>query len=244
MLLPFLVACASPMWGTWMFSKEVTLPTGDECTDDVIHNFVGAYEPITAGDDPSWTETDTGAQSEEVFFARVEQTADAAIMIIGTEALPGLIQEDGTWLFYWTSASEGTDGLDHVTGYAYDHAYESTSTLRVQGTLTGGHFTGTFETETFALDAWSESDTWSDEAAAIVGGTGALPSADYLLRIDAGGAEGTATNTQAAYDCGETGCTLTVSDACAYRYALTGVSTDFVPDDSRWVEDAGQAAGD
>ncbi|MDP2306215.1 MAG: hypothetical protein Q8P18_09340 [Pseudomonadota bacterium] len=244
MLLTLLVACAPPIAGTWLFTKEVTLPTGDECTDDVIHNFVGAYEPIEAGDDPSWTETETGEQSAEVLFARIEETLDGAVLVIGTEALPGALQDDGSWLFYWTGASTGADGLDHVTGYAFDHSYESTSTLRVQGSFSKGTFTGSFESETSTIAAWSESDTWSEEAATIVGGTGNLPASTYLLRIDTGGAESAAANTQLEYDCGETGCTLTVSAACAYRYVLTGVATDFTPDDSRWVEDAGQAAGD
>lgn len=244
LLLPLLLACAPPMAGTWLFTKEVTLATGDECADDVIHNFVGAYEPILTGDDPSWTETDTGAQSAEVLFGRIEDTIDGAVLIIGSEALPGAPQDDGSWLFYWTGSSSGVDSLDHVTGYAFDHSYESTSTLRVQGTFAKGMFAGTFESETSGIDAWSESDTWSDEAAAIVTSTGSIPASSYLLRIDTGGAESAAVNTQADYDCGENGCTLTVSEACAYRYVLTGVATDFRPDDSRWVEDAGQAAGD
>lgn len=244
MLLPLLVACAPPMWGTWLFTKEVTLPTGQECTDDVIHNLVGAYEPIAPGDDPTWTETDTGSQSAEVFFARVEQTDGGAVMIVGEDALPGVEQDDGSWLFYWTNSSAGADGQNHTTGYDFDHSYESTSTLRVQGTMEAGSFVGTFETETFGIDAWAESDTWSEEAALLIGNTGNLPAADYLLRIDTGGVEGAATNTREAFDCGETGCTLTVSEACAYRYALTGVATTFEPDDAGWVEDAGQPAGD
>ena len=240
-----LTACAGPSWGTWMFTKEVTTATGDECLDDVIHNFVGAYEPIVAGDDPSWTEGDTGELSPEVFFGRVERTADGAVMIVGTDALPGEVQADGSWLFYWTNVSSGRDSLSHVTGYSFDHTYETATTLRVQGDLAGGTFTGAWEEETSAIDAWSESDTWADEAAAQVGGTGAIPSANYLLRIDTGtGAEESATNTQAEYDCGSAGCTLTVSSSCAYRYALTGQSTGFSADDSRWVEDAGQPAGD
>jgi hypothetical protein len=242
MLLTLLLACA-PTSGTWMFTKDVTPATGDECTDDVIHNFVGAYEPIEAGDDPSWTETETGALSAEVFFARIEGAGDGAVLIVGTEALPGALQDDGSWLFYWTSATDGADSLDHLTGYTYDHSFATSSTLRVQGTFTGGSFEGTYDSETQSTDSWAESDTWADEAAAIVGGTGAVPASDYLLRIDTAGVEGAASNTQAEYDCGVAGCTLTVSQSCAYRYPLSGVRTDFTPADSRWVEDAGQAAG-
>ncbi len=243
MLLLSLLACADP-WGTWMFTKEVTLPTGDECLDDVLHNFVGAYTPIEAGDDPSWTAEETGEQSAEVLFGRVEGTDDGAVLVLGTEALPGSRQDDGSWLFYWTNSSSGADGLDHVTGYTFDHSYDSNATLRVQGTFEGGVFTGTWESETSDVDAWVESDTWSAEAAVGVGGTGEIPSGDYLLRIDAtSGAETTATNTQEAFDCGEAGCTLTVSESCAWRYTLTGVATELTPDDARWVEDAGQPAG-
>lgn len=244
MLVALLVACAPPMDGTWLFTKDVTPATGDECTDDVIHNFVGAYEPIEAGDDPAWTETESGDQSAEVFFGRIAETQDGALLIVGTEALPGALQDNGSWLFYWTGSSTGADGLDHVSGYTFDHSYEATTTLRVQGTFENGAFTGTFESETSGIDAWAESDTWTEEAATIIGNTGNIPAADHLLRIDTGGTESAAANTKLEYDCGEAGCTLTVSDACAYRYALTGVATAFTPDDSLWVEDAGQAAGD
>jgi hypothetical protein len=239
-----LAGCNGPTWGTWMFTKDVTAATGTECLDDVIHNFVGAYEPITVGDDPTWTESDTGEISPEVFFARVERTAEGAVLIVGEEALPGEVQNDGSWLFYWTNVSSGRETLGHVTGYSYDHTFETATTLRIQGDLTGGTFTGTWEEEDSAIDAWTESDTWGEEAAVQVGATGSIPSSTYLLRIDtATGAEESAANTQAEYDCGAAGCTLTVSSSCAYRYTLTGQSTGFTGDDSRWVEDAGQSAG-
>jgi hypothetical protein len=244
MLLMFLAACAGPEFGTWLFTKEVTLPDGTECLGDVQHNFVGAYEPIATGDDPSWTDTSTAEVSPELFFGRLEQTADGAALIVGTELLPGERRDDGSWLFYWTGSDSGRDDLTHVTGYAYAYTFDTASTLRVQGTFEGGTFTGAWESEYSDIDAWTESDTWSDEAAAIVGSTGEIPAADHLLRLDATtGAEAAATNTQAAYDCGEAGCTLTVTESCAYRYTLTGISTEFEPGDSRWVEDAGQAAG-
>lgn len=226
-----------------MFEKAVTLPTGTECVDDVIHNVVGAYEPIEVGDDPSWTEEDSGQISPEVLFGRIEETAEGAVLVIGTEVLPGTLRDDGSWLFYWTNASSGAEGLDHVTGYTFDHSWDTSETLRVQGTLEKGVFTGTWEEETSTVDAWVESDTWSEEAAAQVGQNGEIPVGDHLLRIDTGGAEGPANNAQLDYDCGEAGCTLTVSEACAYRYTLTGTATDFTPDDAGWVEDAGQPAG-
>lgn len=244
MLLVLLGGCA-PVWGTWMFTREVTLATGDECLDSISHNFVGAYEPITAGDDPAWTDTDTGEYSPEIFFARVEQTGDGAVFITGTgEALPGTRQDSGDWLFYWTNLTNSSEDTAHTTGYTYSHTGESTDTFRVQGTFTGDTFEGTWEQESSDYDTWTESDTWSDEAAATVGTTGAIPASTYLLVIDGTGAEVSASNAQATYDCGKTGCTLTVSSSCAYRYTLTGVATGFAGDDSRWVEDAGQAAGD
>lgn len=244
MLLLSLVACGTPAWGTWMFTREITLATGEECTPVLSHNFIGAYEPITAGEDTAWTEFDEGEVSAEVFFGRLEQSEDGAVLILGTEALPGARQEDGTWLFYWTGSSSGSDGNSHATGYVYDHAFKNTSKLLIAGTLSGGAFTGTHETVTESIDTWTEFDVWSAEAAAYVGDTGAIPSGTYLSRIDAAGAEVAATNAREAYDCGESGCTLSVTTACAYRYVLTGVATDFDPADSRWVEDAGQPAGE
>ncbi len=243
LVLALLAGCDGPLYGTWMFSKDLTFPTGDECTESVSHNFAGAYLPVAVGDDPAWTEADTGASSPEVFFARIERTGDGAVLIVGTDALPGTHLEDGTWLFLWTHTSTGQESLDHATGYAYDHTYQSSSTLRISGQLDGDHFLGTWEDATAATDAWTESDTWSDEAAVEVGSTGTLPASTYLLRADDAGAESAASNTQLAYDCGVTGCTLTVQSACASRYPLDGVMTGFEPADSRWVEDAGEAAG-
>lgn len=244
MLLMLLTACTGPEFGTWLFTREVTLADGTECLGDVQHNFVGAYAPIETGDDPSWTDTSTGDVSPELFFGRIEKTEAGAALIVGSEVLPGEERDDGTWLFYWTSSDSGRDDLTHVTGYVYGYTYDTARTLRIQGAFEAGTFSGSWESETSDIDAWTESDTWSEEAAAIVGGTGEIPSAEYLLRIDAGtGAEGAATNTQEAYDCGDAGCTLTVTESCAYRYTLTGTATDFTPEDSRWVEDAGQDAG-
>jgi hypothetical protein len=243
MLLLLLTGCGTPLYGTWMFTTHMTLPTGDECTRSLSHNFIGAYEPVTADTDTGWVETDTGEESAEVSFGRIEKTATGAVMVLGTASLPGTQQDDGSWLFYWTNSTSGNLTDTHVSGYVFSHNYDSSSTLRISGTLEKGTFTGVYETEQANVDTWDEYDVWSEEAAVYVGEHGEIPSGDYLNRIDSTGTEVAATNGRQDYDCGASGCTLTVSATCAYRYDFDGVATDFSPDDARWVQDAGQVAG-
>ena len=247
MLFLHLLACgaATPAWGTWMFTRQVTLATGDECTNTVSHNFIGAYEPIVAGEDTAWTTGESAEYSPEVFFGRLEATAeeDGAVLILGTDALPGQRQGDGTWLFYWTRTDAGGDTTHHAVGYDYAHTYDSSTTLRISGDFAADAFEGTHETETQRTDTWSESDVWNTDAAVYVGENGEMPVGDWLRVVGQDGLETNAGNARETYDCGESGCTLSVAPACAYRYTLTGVATSFAPDDSRWVEDAGQPSG-
>lgn len=243
LLLLSLIACGSPVAGTWMFTLDYTEPLGDECATTVTHNYLSAYTPAAAAEDLSWSATSTSDLSSQVFFGRIEDTESGAVLVIGTEAYPGVGGKSGAWDFSWTQSTAGEDHYTHVTGYSFVNTYEDASTTRISGTVKGGTFDGTFETEPSAIDAYTESDTWSDEAAAYVGTGGLTPAGTYLLKLDSTGVEVAASNAQTAYDCSSESCTLTVQVGCSYSYDLHGELTDFVPDDSRWVEDAGQAAG-
>lgn len=238
-----LLGCASPVWGTWMFTREATLPTGEECGESLSHNFVGADTPEEAAGDTGWVETGTGEVSEEVFFGRIEATEDGAALILQDVVLPGIEGDKGTWTFAWTTSVATSESDAHASGYTFAHEQRVDETLRVAGTFVDGTFVGAHEAETTTNHTWSESDAWSEEAAAYVGENGELPAGDYLVVVDQEGTLVEANNSREGLECGDAGCLLSVQQSCAYRYDLTGTLTEFGPDDAAWVDDAGQAAG-
>lgn len=243
MLLALLAGCGTPVSGTWMFRVAVTAATGDECVDSVTHNLVGAYEPPPTTEDLTWTSTTDTTQSEQVFFGRVEEGEEGAVLIVGTASLPGTTDGKDHWSFSWTGTESTRTTNEHATGYQFRQTVDTSLTTVLTATVQGDTMSGSWEQSTESVASWAESDTWSDDAAAYVGSTGAIPTGNYLLRLDGTGAEVPAVNTQSSYDCGDGSCSLTVSDACTYTYDLTGTRTAFDPADANWTEDAGQPAG-
>jgi hypothetical protein len=242
--LLLLGGCATTPWGTWSFSLAVTQPEGDECSSTVLHNYTGADTPAAAAAaDESWATSSSDTYTETLFFGRLEESGQGAMLIIGEEALPGSQDEAGEWSFSWTGEQQGTDSASHASGYDFVHLEEATSTLRVKGTFNTETFTGTWLSESTSRDKWDESDTWSDEAAAYAGENGETPAGTYLVLTSGDGTEVAANNARSAYDCENTGCTLSVEEACAYQYGLTGQLTAFDGDDAQWTKDAGQPAG-
>ncbi len=237
-----LTGCAG-VDGTWMFTRSLTIATGEECTSSVTHDFVGAYPPPTLADDSAWTESDTSEVSSDVFFGRVDQEGKVAVLIVGESAYPGQKQEDGSWVFSWDHTSAGRQNDTHESGYQFVYSYEATTTTRVSGTFGGDGFTGTWEDTSQSLLSWTESDTWSEDVAVSIGSTGQIPSSSYLLKLDLDGNEVAATNDYVTPDCDVSGCLLTVSAACGYSYDMTGQRTGFAGSDADWTSDAGQAAG-
>lgn len=246
LLLPLaaalLPACA-PIDGTYLFTLATTAPVGDECSSGVTHDFIGAYEPPEAPADTTWTRTTDTDYSPELFFARIEQDGDTAVMIVGSEVLPGGRSDDGGWSFSWTRATDTYDNEVHSAGYAYTYTNESSSTTRITGTFGPDGFVGLWDAETMSTQSWTETDTWSEEAAATIGTAGRIPASSYLLRLDSTGAEVAASNDYLVQDCDVTGCLMTVTEACGYSYDLSGQPTGFTSDDATWTEDAGQSAG-
>ena len=240
--MSLLVGCAYDPSGTWMFTLTYLPATGNECSPGVTHNFVGSYPPAEDADE-DWTESADTEYSDMVFFGRLEDSQEGPILIVGAAAMPGT-HEKKDWTFSWTRSQVTTTTDEHSAGYSYEYTRETTSAVVVDGSIKKDLFIGTWAQEDATSDAWSESDTWSDEVLAYVPSTGQIPAASYLLRTDDTGTEVPAYNDSVSYDCGNAGCTLTVNDSCVYSYELAGVLTDFEPDDSRWTEDAGQPAGD
>ncbi|MFZ5478976.1 MAG: hypothetical protein ACOZNI_19555 [Myxococcota bacterium] len=245
-MLLWILGCAAPAWGTWMFTKTVSPPDGSECQDSAIHNFTTATTPEEAATDTGWVEEASSDVSDEVFFGRLEKTAEGAVLIVGGLALPGAQGEDGGWVFQWDTTSEGVETDTHASGYLYQYDHATTETLRVEGAIEGSAFTGLWETSTRNDRTWDESDLWTEEAAAYVGENGEMPVGDWLVVTDDTGAVVEATNAREVADCGDgdTSCTLAVSSTCVYRSDLTGVATELAGEDAPWTEDAGQAAGE
>jgi hypothetical protein len=243
MFLLSLLACGSSIDGTWMFEVAVTLPTGEECASSASHNFVGAYQPPEAVDDLSWTSDQTGKVSKQVLFGRIEDATEGPLLILGASVLTGTAGDNGAYTFTWTHSETTRTENRHATGYEFTQNVEDSATTSLEGNIAKDAFEGSWVEETASTAQWVESDTWSDEAAAYVGTTGAIPSGNYLLRLDGTGAEVAATNGQSSYDCGDAGCSLTVQQGCAYHYDVHGVRTGFEPSDANWTEDAGQSPG-
>ena len=246
MMILLALACAKPdLSGTWMFTRAVTPATGDECvTADVSHNFDGAYTPEVTEEPSPWTEDQSLEYSAEVFFGRIEADTTGMVMIIGTAALIGVEKEKNSWEFSWTNETNGYAEQSHKSGYLYTHSYDNKSTLRVSGAFEKDTFKGSHETESTGTERWTESDSWSEEVAATVGTTGQIPVSSVLVRVDGTGAEVPALNDYQTFDCDDSDCTLSKVSSCLYKYDLTAVRTDFSSDDARWVQDAGQTAGD
>lgn len=227
-----------------MFQRTIPMTTGDECATTISHNFTGASEPAEAAEDEAWTSESTNETSNQVFFGRVEGSDDGgAVLIVGTSSYVGVQGEGGNWTFSWAHTSSGETNDTHASGYQFDWQYDDAVTTTIAGVFTADGFVGTWEDDSESTDKYTESDTWSDEAAAYVGTTGLTPASTYLVVTDAYGVQTAASNTYQAYDCDAAGCALTVQTACAYRYDLTATGTDFEPDDEGWVSDAGQTAG-
>jgi hypothetical protein len=229
-----------------MFTRQLTIPTGDECLlDDVSHNFEAADPPEEGEDtgDNNWAEEGSQEVSPEVFFGRLEETSGDPVLIIGNDAYPGVSSGKGAWTFSWEGSSASQGETTHASGYLYRTETTVTSTVRISGTFAKGSFTGTHESDDITASKWTEADTWSDEVAAVISTTGQIPASSYLVRDDGAGNLVPAYNDYASFDCVDSDCTLSVRTTCAYYYELTGIFTEFTPDDNRWVEDAGQAAG-
>lgn len=245
MMILLTLACAAPeIPGTWMFTRTITPETGEECVSgDISHNFDGAYTPELPEETTDWSTEESAEYSPEVFFGRVEAEGEGMVLILAGKVLVGKDKGDNDWEFSWTNETNGYGEQSHKSEYLFTHSYDSTSTLSVKGTFEKGTFKGDHITETTSTERWTESDSWSDEVSATIGTTGQIPAASVLVRVDGSGAEVPAYNDYQTFDCKDSDCTLSKVSSCLYRYDLTGVLTDFTPDDARWVQDAGQSAG-
>lgn len=243
MILLTLACATNDLSGTWMFTRKLTPATGEECViGDVSHNFTGASTPAPPEDTSTWTSDSTLEYSPEVFFGRLEVAGEGMVLILGTQSLPGA-EKDGKWSFAWTNETSGYEEEAEESGYLYSHSYDNASTLQVSGSFNKDTFDGSHETETTATERWTESDSWSEEVAAVIGTTGQIPVSSTLVLVDGDGLESPISNDYQTFDCDDSDCTLSKVSSCLYHYELTGIRTEFSGEDARWVQGAGEAAG-
>jgi hypothetical protein len=253
-LAAFSLGCAeATIDGVWQFSMQATDYLGDTCTESVSHNFTDAWVPSDETDEESpWTEADTESHSDKVFYGLITSTGpDAATLIIGTEAYPGVHEADGAWSFTWTSMSSGSDDASHASGYVWSASSDQTREVIFELQLSGDVLIGTEATYTSSTQTWSESDSWSvKELIGYLPGdasTGQIPSHNYL-ETDDGDPFSEATipayNGAEDLDCDDTSCILNRMVTCEESWPIDAVRTTLsTGEDYEGVVGAGQDEG-
>lgn len=245
-----LTGCAPAIEGIWQFSVDVAAVVEPSCQENVSHNFSDARVVSEEAEGGPWIETGEEALSDEVFFGLITSTApDAATLVVGDEAFPGLRETDGAWVFSWTDFSTSAESATYQEGYAWsataDEARERGFTL----TFEDDALQGTRSDVTTASYNWSESDSWSGEQLApYLGGdglTGQIPAGSYL-EVDDWESGGTvpASNRGDVFDCSDAECALNRLYTCTEIHALDAVRTSLsTGEDYEGVSGAGQEPG-
>lgn len=246
-----LAGCSSGIDGVW--SMQIPFSTAETCVTTLSHNFTGATE-IGAGDtteDDGWTETESDDRSNQLVFVQIETTGkDQGLLIMGAEAWPGIETSKGQWTFTWEGTQDSSSDATHDSGYEFTAAVNGTSLDEIQLALDGGIGGGTWTASTTFVQAWTESDSWSEELGFR---TGRIPSADYLEREATGGPGGTAgptptmeaaINDRDLSDCDAGLCQLSITDQCDLAVDVTLLQTDYSTEDVyEYLDGTGQPFG-
>jgi hypothetical protein len=247
------IGCAPELIdGVWQFSMQATDQASDACNESISHNFSDAWVPAADADDPAWTQTEDEAKSDQVFYGLITSTGpDAATLIIGTEAYPGVHEADGVWTFTWTSMTTSADSATHASGYAWDSTTDQTREVVFELLLTGDVLDGTETSVVTSTQNWSESDVWNgDELYGYLSGngyTGQIPSYSYLVTDDDDPKSETLIaqyNTAEAFDCDDPVCALNRLYTCDESWPIDAVRTTLsTGEDYEGVVGAGQQSG-
>ncbi len=257
-LIPALIGsgCAPDLIdGVWQFSMQATDQAEETCTETISHNFTfGWVDGEDDEEDPDWTETTDESYSDQIFYGLITSTGpDAATLIIGTDAYPGVHESDGAWTFTWTGMSTSSDNDTHASGYQYsatsDQTREVTFTLQQDGDV----LNGTEDADVSTVQDWSESDGWNPRALqGYLGGGGAsgkIPSGTYLVTNDDDpksppGATVPQYNEAESSDCDDDLCLLNRMFVCNESWPIDAVRTTLsTGEDYEGVVGAGQASG-
>ena len=237
------VGCGAGPFGIWMLEIPSATDDDQECTDGVTHNFTDATV-VEDNSSSDYTSELTQQRSNSLVLVRIEAIGEGqAVMIVGSEAFPGTETGEGSWSFAWTG-SQVTDQLDeHVQGYSYTWSGSSEVTETFFLTVTKDTLTGTYTLDSFSDDAYTESDSWSDQVAKIVGSGGLIPASRHLT-VPGPKADMPASNRFDESDCDADTCELSVSSDCSASLDFTGTLTAFTEDEAYdAVGGAGQNPG-
>jgi len=250
-------ACAPDIIdGVWQFSMQATDQASDACTDSISHNFSFGWVPAEDEDDedPDWNVSEDQAQSDQIFYGLITSTGlDAATLIIGTEAYPGVHESDGSWTFVWTAMTTSSDENAHASGYQFSATADQTREVIFELQNDGDVLQGTQYSTASSTQNWSESDSWNSKALidylAGNGNRGQIPSSNYLVTDDDDpksepGSTVPQDNEADAFDCDDDLCMLNRMTSCDESWPIDAVRTTLsTGEDYEGVVGAGQASG-
>ena len=252
LLALFSTGCAPELIdGVWQFSMQATDQADDACTETVSHNFSFGWVP-SSEEDPDWSETAEESLSDQVFYGLITSTGlDAATLIIGTEAYPGVHESDGSWTFTWVSMTTSADDATHASGYQWDSTLDQTREVTFQLQHDGDVLNGTEINVSASTQNWSESDSWSgDDLLGYLSGNGyrgQIPSFNYLVTDDDDPKSTTLVpvyNEADSFDCDDEQCMLNRIINCDESWPIDAVRTTLsTGEDYEGVVGAGQQSG-
>lgn len=236
--LLFLLGGCQSLDGIWLL--EFSFPVeGDEVTT-VTHNFTGATERVD-DDETDWTEEESDTRSSTLVLAQLVETTDGMVLILDDAVFPGVEGASGAWTFSWTGSTEQQSERQHTSGYQYTADVLRQRETTIELTFDGGTVSGG-RTDVVTVDsAWTESDTWTEEAGEAIGD---IPASAHLVRQQ-GEDEVGARNRRDDSDCDASPCVLEVVTERTSTFDVTGVWMDLADEGGAYTgyEDAGQAPG-
>lgn len=212
--------------GIWMIQYTPVVTDEDPCETTGTENFsnVDFPEDITT-EKGDWTETVTREVSDMLLFVQIETTASGeAVLLLGNAAYPGT-NDGGTWTFKWDAATANSDVLEHVDGYQYTEASESTDSTVFTIEPKGDTATGLIKSNSDQTQSWSESDEWDADATGV--SDGSIP-ADMLENSE--GQPGRNTSDRA--ECDAPNCQIAMATTCQASQDFSAIKTDYDDEDA------------
>ena len=213
--------------GIWLLRVPYAEAGDDACTDNLDHNFPGAYEPEL--DDP-WTETESNDRSDALYFVQLERAGDdGAVMLMGRQIWVGETTDGASWTFSWVATDTELEIEEHEDGYQYRQERTVSSETTLTATFSDWTASGTLASSYSEQTDYAESDEW---VSSVGRGSGRIPSADYLV-YDEGGSEGiTQYNMGTESECADSRCELTVRTDCSGSDSVTLERTTYEEEDA------------
>ncbi len=251
------VGCAAdPIDGIWQFSLNAVTTVQESCEETISHNFTFGWvegDDEEEVEDEAWSEIEEESQSDEIFYGLITSTGpDAATLIIGPDAYPGVREADGGWTFTWTSLTTTNEQDAHSSGYSYSATADQTREDTFELMQAGEVLDGTWSAAVNSTQNWSETDSWSPKALrdhlAGSGVSGQIPSFNYLVMEDDDPKTIDVTvpvyNTADSYDCDSEPCMLNRIVNCGDSWQIDAVRTSLsTGEDYEGISGSGQNGG-